>query len=263
MSTSRSAPSSWQIIRAISQREIALAFKRRLVKLLFIASVLPPIILTVVILVRMAVEASLGSDIGWDPMLQFLKFQALPVALLALGIGAPSVARDRAEEVMFLYATRPLQPWHYAVGKLLAVAVPAWALMFLPGVLVVFLRMAVTSQIGASVALAMTGKLFIIAFVGAIGYAGVTVGASAATRRGRWAVLIALSFFVIPDSLVAIFWGDNPFGIGPKAAIDVYLEAAFPRVDFLFAAVSVFLLIGYGLLGWLVTTLRVKREMIP
>lgn len=263
MSNRRSAPSSWQVIRAIAHREITLAFKRRLVKLLFIASVLPPIILTVVILVRMAVESSLGSEIGWDPMLQFLKFQALPVALLALGIGAPSVARDRNEEVMFLYATRPLLPWHYAVGKLLAVAVPAWALLFLPGLLVAFLRMAVTAQIGASVALAMTLKLLIIAIAGAIGYAGVTIGASAATRHGRWALLIALTFFVVPDALVAIFWGDSPIGFGPKAAINVYLESAFPNVDIIYTSISVFLLGAYGLLGWLVTTKRVKQEMIP
>ncbi len=263
MSRIKQAPSSMQVIRAIAQREITLGSKRKLVRLLFLASVLPPIILTIVILVRIAVESQLGSDLGWDPLMNFLKFQSVPVALLALGLGAPGIARDRAEDVMFLYATRPLLPWHYALGKILAVAVPSTALMLFPGVLITFLRMAVTAQISAGEACIMTMKLLVISVCGGLAYAGVAVGASAAVKRARWALLIALIFFVVPDAILNMIWYWTDIGAGPKSAIDVFLESVFPSIDPFLASISMLILLVYGGLGMLVITQRVKREMIP
>jgi len=263
MKQSARTPSFWQVVRAIAGREIALGSKRKLVRLLFLMSILPPIILTVVILVRMAVESQLGGDLGWDPMMNFLKFQAVPVALLALGLGAPGVARDRAEDVMFLYATRPLLPWQYALGKMLAVAVPAAALMLFPGLLIAFLRMTVTAQISAGEAALMCLKLLLISVSGGLAYAGVAVGASAAVKRARWALLIALTFFVVPDAIVKMIWYWSEISVGPKSAIDLFLDSSFPGINPSLAGISLVILLAYGGLGMFVTTQRVKREMIP
>lgn len=255
-------PSSWRVIRAIAQRETMLAARRRLVKLLFLASVLPPLILTVTIVVRIMAERMTGADLPWDPVLLFLQFQSFPVALLALGIGAPAIARDRAEEVLFLYATRPVLPWHYGLGKMLAVAIPAAALMLLPGMLIAVLRMGVTAQIGTEEALAMIAKLALVAVVTGWAFAGISIGASAATRRGRWALLIAIGVFVIPQAFTTIVWILSDIPLAPRAAVNAMLEAFFEHFD-LRGIFGCGMLIIYGTLGMLITTLRVRREMIP
>jgi len=258
----RVAPASSAVIRAIARREVALAARRRLTKLLFLFSVLPPIILTVVIVVRMLAESMTGANLNFDPVLQFLQFQAFPVALLALGIGTPSVARDRAEEVLFLYATRPVQPWHYALGKMLAVALPAAGLMWLPGALIAVLRLGVTAQLDTLEAALLVLKLALASAVMGWGYAGISVGPSAATRRGRWAMLIALGFFFIPDALAKIVWGRHALPVGPVTAAQELLDTLIARGGF-DGWFGMVMLLLYGALGLLVTTHRVRREMTP
>jgi len=258
----RSAPSSSAVIRAIARRELALAARRRLTKLLFLFSVLPPIILTVTIVIRMLAETMTGADLNFDPVLQFLQFQALPVALLALGIGTPSVARDRAEEVLFLYATRPVQPWHYALGKMLAVALPSAALMLLPGILIAVLRLGVTAQLSTGAAAILVLKLALASVALGWGFAGISVGPSAATRRGRWAMLIALGFFFIPDALASVVWGHHALPVGPIKAVHKLLETLVGDGG-LAGWFGLVMLILYGALGLLVTTSRARREMTP
>lgn len=260
--TERVAPSSSAVIQAIARRELALAARRRLTKLLFLFSALPPIILTVIIVVRMLAESMTGTDLDLDPILEFLQFQAFPVALLALGIGTPSVARDRAEEVLFLYATRPVQPWHYAWGKLLAVAIPSAALMLLPGVLVAVLRLGVTAQLSTGEAAMLVLKLVLVSVALGWGYAGISVGPSAATRRGRWAMLIALGFFFVPDALARIVWGRHALPVGPVKAVQELLETLIEG-DNLGGWFGLFMLLLYGAVGLAMTIGRVRREMTP
>ncbi len=258
----RQAPTSAAVVRAIARREISLAGRRRLTKLLFLFSILPPIVLTVAIVIRMMAESMTGAQLDWDPILEFLQFQTVPVALLALGIGTPSVARDRAEEVLFLYATRPVLPWHYALGKMVAVALPAAALLLVPGILVAVLRLGVTAQLTTGEAVLMVLKLALASVALGWGYAGVSVGPSAATRRGRWAMLIALGFFFIPDALAGIVWGSYALPVGPAKAAQQLLEALIDRasIDGYF---GLLMLLIYGGLGLLLTTRRVRREMTP
>jgi ABC-type transport system involved in multi-copper enzyme maturation permease subunit len=258
----RMAPASSDVIRAIARRELSLAARRRLTKLLFLFSVLPPIVLTVAIVIRMMAESMTGAELDFDPILQFLQFQAFPVALLALGIGTPSVARDRAEEVLFLYATRPVQPWHYSLGKMLAVALPSAALMLLPGVLIAVLRLGVTAQLGTGAAVVFVLKLTLASVGLGWGYAGISVGSSAATRRGRWAMLIALGFFFIPDALAKIVWGRHALPVGPLKAAQELLDTLINGGG-LAGWFGLVMLLLYGALGLFVTTRRVRREMTP
>ncbi len=258
----RVAPTSAAVIRAIARRELSLAARRRLTKLLFLFSILPPIVLTVIIVVRMIAESATGIGLRFDPILEFLQFQAGPVALLALGIGTPSVARDRAEEVLFLYATRPVQPWHYALGKMLAVALPAAALMLLPGALIAVLRLGVTAQLSTGEAAVLVLELAMASVALGWGYAGISVGPSAATRRGRWAMLIALGFFVIPDALARVVWGRHALPVGPVKAAQELLDTLISG-NGLAGWFGLVMLLLYGALGLLVTTGRVRREMTP
>ncbi|MBN2170114.1 MAG: hypothetical protein JW819_02195 [Candidatus Krumholzibacteriota bacterium] len=256
-------PSSLHVLRAITARELRLAWRRRLLKLLFLASVLPPVIFITVILVRLFVERSFGADLDWDPMLRFLQFQAGPVTLLALGIGTPCVARDRAEDVLFLYATRPVVPWHYALGKLAAVALPAAALMLLPGLLIAVLRLTVTQDLGAAGAGLLLLKMILVSLVMGWAYAGLTVGASSGVKRARWAMLLAIAFLVFPDMVAQLVTFGRAWPMGPGSAVNRLMESLFDLGLDGQGLWCLALLMLYGAGGAWVSVQRAQREMIP
>jgi ABC-type transport system involved in multi-copper enzyme maturation permease subunit len=258
----RAAPSTWHVIQSIAAREIGIARRRRLVKLLFLGSILPPIVLAIVLVVRIAVE-QMGLDLDWDPVLITLQIQAFPVALLALSLGTPSVSRDRSEDVLFLYATRPVTPSSYAVGKMLAVGVTAGALLVVPAVLLAVLRQGVLGDRASTPeSLLIIGKVALAAIAMAWGYAGVSVGPSAVTKRGRWALLLAIAIFIVPDAIAAIFMAD-PLPIGPGEAVEAVLAALFDGDDIAAGWVGATMLALYGVLGWAVTRWQVAKEMTP
>ncbi|MCA9727586.1 MAG: hypothetical protein R3E12_00100 [Candidatus Eisenbacteria bacterium] len=254
-------PGARQVVAAITRRELVLASKRKLVRLLFLFSTLPPILLTIILLVRNLAEQATGAHLPWDPLLQFLQFQSLPVGLLVLGIGTPLVARDRAEDVLFLYATRPVLPWYYALGRMLAVALPAGGLLLAPGVLIAILRVGITADLGVGEALELIGKLTVVSVLTAWGLAGVSVGASAGTRRARWAMLLALLCFAVPDLIAKSISHRDPWPLGPGSAVSEMIASAFSRGDHgLIAAV---VLLAYGCAGFWIITMRVRGEMTP
>lgn len=257
-----SAPGAGHVIRSIARRELVLGSRSKLVRFLFFASLIPPVVFIVVLLVRIFAEQAAGMSLPIDPLLEFLEFMTFPVVLLALSLGTPSVARDRAEDVLFLYATRPVLPWHYALGKMLSVAVPAFALMLLPGVLTALLRLGVTQEISAGEAFDMILKLAVVALGLGWGLAGVTVGASAATKKARWALLIVLAFFVLPD-LVTDLLLRTKYELTPTGAVVGLLHALFGDESAGIGWVGLAVLGGYGAAGFLVTTERVRTEMIP
>ena len=225
---------------------------------------MPPLVMGIILVVRVMAKKAVGVDLGWDPVLRMLMIQAMPVFLLALGLGTPLVARDRAEDVLYLYAVRPVLPWHYTWGKLLAVAIPAFLLMFAPGVLIAVLRQGVMgNQVGTGESVMLVLKVGLAAIFIAMGYAGVSVGPSAATRRSRWALLIALAIFVVPDAVLGGVWKDEAYGVGPGNAAVELLRSLFGDRDVLRGLVSAGCLTAYAALGTLVTLRAVRREMIP
>ena len=217
-------------------------------KLLFLGSLLPPVVLAIVLIVRIAVE-QMGLDLDWDPVLLTIQIQAFPVALLALALGTPSVARDRSEDVLFLYATRPVTPWSYALGKMLAVAITAAALLIVPAVLLAILRQGVLGdRVSTPDSMLIIGKVAMAAIVMAWGYAGVAVGPSAITKRGRWALLLAIGVFLVPDAITEIF-NDIPDAIGPAEAVKAVLDALFTGDEIGTGIFGAGMLVAYGLAG--------------
>lgn len=259
----RLAPGALHVIRSIAERELRLGLRRKMVRLLFLLSCFPPVIFITILLVRLLMEQTVGMKLGWNPLLQFLQVQAGPVALVALALGTPSVARDRDEDVLFLYAIRPVLPWHYALGKLLAVALPAAALMLLPGVAIALLRLGVTADFTMQQAGVMIGKLLVASSLVAWGYAGVTVGPSAAARKSRWALLLALACFIVPDALSQLLWRDDPYPLAPQRAIEEILKSLFKTRITEHTWIGAAVLTLYGVLGFVVVDRQVKREMIP
>jgi len=156
------APTSLQVVAAIARREIAIALRRRLVKLLFLVNLVPPLVMGIILVVNTMIRQA-GFDLGWDPLLRLMQIQAGPVLLLALGIGTPLVARDRSEDVLFLYATRPVTPWSYTLGKMIAVALPAVALLVVPGVMIAILRQGLMDDFGLADSFVLIGKVVVAA----------------------------------------------------------------------------------------------------
>lgn len=257
------APTSTQVIVAIAWREIQMALRRRLIKLLFIGNLIPPLAMAAVLIAQILAKGIGVENLGWDPLVRMIEIQAGPVLLLALGIGTPLVARDRSEDVLFLYATRPVSPWSYTVGKMLAVAAPAVALLVVPGILMAVLRAGLMADFGFGESITLVLKVLVASVLMAIGYAGVSVGPSAATKKARWALLLALACFVIPAIIGDIIFGSNSYVLSPGEAVEDVISALFDDDPARYGVVAGLVLLAWGMLGALVTSARVRREMIP
>jgi ABC-type transport system involved in multi-copper enzyme maturation permease subunit len=256
-------PTSAKVIAAIARREIMIAARRRLVKVLFIANLIPPFTMAIVLIVNIVARGVGAQDLDWDPLVRLLQIQAGPVLLLALGIGTPLVARDRSEDVLFLYATRPVTPWSYTLGKMLAVALPAVALLVVPGILMAILRAGLMEDFGVLDSISMIARVVVAAVLMAWGYTGVSVGPSAATKKARWALLLAFMCFAIPGAASRIIWGGGGYGLDPRMAVDDLIAALFEDIRAGYGVVGALSLVFWGALGAYVTATRVRREMIP
>ena len=256
------APTTVQVIAAIARREIMMAMRRRLVKLLFLGNLIPPIVMAVILVVNM-IAKGLGADLEWDPLAKLLDIQTAPVLFLALAIGTPLVARDRSEDVLFLYATRPVTPWSYTIGKMLAVALPSVALLLIPGILIAILRAGLIAEFGIVESLDLVVRIALVAVLVAWGYAGVTVGPSAAAKKTRWALLLAFGCFVIPASLAEIIWRGPSYALDPGTACEDLIATLFDGYGVGYGIVGAITLIIWGTLGALITSARVRKEMIP
>jgi len=258
------APSSWHVVRAITRREVGIALRRKLVRILFLISAGPPLVFGIILVVRIMAEKASGMDLGWDPVLRFLQVQSAPVVLLALGLGTPLVSRDRSEDVLYLYAVRPVSPWIYAMGKMLAVAFPTMALLLIPGILIAVLRQGLMPEtVHTGESLLMVGKMAVASFFMAWAYAGATVGPSAATKRSRWALLLAFGLFWLPDLIVQLVWRQGAYSAGPANASVDLLEALLGGGEAARGWVSAAVLAAYAVAGALVIKFRVQKEMTP
>ena len=257
----RPVPDLGDVVGAIVERELRLASKRRLVRSLFVLSLVPLVVFALVLVIGVAGEATFGAKLDWDPVAKFLGVQAFPVAMLALGLGTPIVALDRAEDVMFLYATRPVRPLHYALGKLLAVALPCTALLLVPGVIMAGLRLGILAQVGLGDSLAVVGKVALASLAIGFGYAGLVVAASALTHRARWSLLLALAVLLVPDAVAGIL--RIQLATGPTKAVSAVIEALFAGGDGAAGLWGASLLVLCGLCGSGILLWRARREMTP
>jgi hypothetical protein len=261
LTSSHRVPSSAEVVSAITGRELRLASKRSLVRVLFVLSLVPVIVFALILIIGVATEATFGAELRWDPVERFLAVQTFPVLLLALGLGTPIVASDRAEDVLFLYATRPVRPGDYALGKLLAVAGPCMALLFVPGTVMAGLRLGILTHVGPTDTLLVVGKVALASLAIGCGYAGLTVGASALTHRTRWALLGALSVLIFPDTAAGV--ARLHFAIGPMQAVTDVLKALFAAGTTRSGIWGAALLVGLGAAGTALLLWRARREMTP
>jgi ABC-type transport system involved in multi-copper enzyme maturation permease subunit len=252
------------VVWAIARREIGIAARRRIVQALFFFSVGPPLVFAIFLVIRLLAREAVGVDLGWDPVAYFLRFQAGVVGLLALGLGTPSVSRDRSEEVLYLYAVRPVTPWDYALGKITAVVLPAFLLIWVPALLITVLRAGILGDmVPVGETLLFMVKATAAAVVLSLAYAGISVGPSALFRQGRWAFLVAFGLlFMIPEP-IRIIRGDDFPALGPTVAAADLFNALFGDQTWWLGLTGAAALLLYGFLGTWITRSRVQREMIP
>lgn len=263
MDGERRAPSHRSVIWTIARRELGIAARRRVVKFLFLVSLLPPLVMGVVLVVRVMAREATGMDLGFDPVLWLLRIQAGVVMVFCLGIGPFTVARDRSEDVLYLYAVRPVSPFTYMAGKMVAVALPAGLLLFIPSVLIALVREGILDEAvqGAETFL-IIAKAGIASVLLGTAYAGVTVGPSALMRRGRWALVIALLLFWMPEPL-KLAKGTDGLAIGPASAAQDLLSALFNEQTALLGVASAVVLGLYALVGGVIIRARARQEMRP
>ena len=268
MDSARRAPSHWHVIATIARREVAMAARRRIVRVFFTMSLLPPIVFGTVLVVRVIVEQNFGMDIGFDPVMLMLFIQLGPVSLLALSLGIPIVSRDRAEEVMYLYAVRPVFPVHYAAGKMLAVAVPTFLLLAVPGLLITVLRQGILGDaVKTTESILLAGKVLLSGVLAALVWSGLFVGASAAVKRARWALLLSFGVLVAADAVGGIlaFVGgvSEARVVSPDDALIAVMQFLFGDGGTLVAILGMVSILAYAALGLAVVMLRVRTEMTP
>lgn len=257
-------PSAGHVIGTIAQREFRIALRRRFLRTILILGFLPPIGAAVVLIIRLLLKQMQGHDVGWDPLPFLLNFQAIPVFLAALGLGTPAVSRDRSEDVLYLYAVRPVNPSLYAAGKMLAVFLPAFLVMLFPIAMVITIRQGILGSDAAPLhSLADFGRAFVLTFGLAVAMAGATVGPSAATKRGRWALLLSLAIMTLPDTILRVFGLDGDWAIGPLNVSHKLVETLFESKVWMESLGHLAILLTWGAAGFLLTRWRVAREMIP
>jgi len=246
---------------AIAQREIRLASRRKLVRALFVTSLIPLVIFAIVLIAEVASKAALGMSLGWDPVHQFLGVQSFPVMLLSMAIGAPMVALDRAEDVLFLYATRRVRPLDYALGKWAAVALPASLLLLLPGLLMAGMRWGILPDVDAVGSAWIAAKVVATSLLVGAGYGGVALAASALTQRGRWALLLALGLLFGPE--IGRGFARTEWPLGPMHASTTLIRALFGDGRSDYAVLGACLLAACAIAGVVLCATRVRKEMIP
>jgi len=257
-------PSSTHVISTIAQREFRIAMRRKFLRVILVMGFLPPIGAAVVLIIRLIIRQMQGTDIGWDPLPFLLQFQTIPVFLAALGLGTPAVSRDRAEDVLYLYAVRPVSPTLYAAGKMLAVFLPAFIVLFMPIVLVLVVRQGILGSEAAPLdSLTDLGKAALLTLGTAAALAGATVGPSAATKRGRWALLLSLALMTLPDIILKVFGMGENWAIGPINVARHLVTTLFKEPALLPSLGHLAILFAWGGAGFLLTRWRVAKEMIP
>jgi hypothetical protein len=118
-------------------------------------------------------------------------------------------------------------------------------------------------EFGLIDSLVLFGKVLVASAFMAWGYSGVTVGSSAATKKARWALLVAFLCLTIPGAVSKLIWGSDGYALGAGQAVQHLLTALFDSDFARYGVVGAFSLAAWGGLGAFTTAARVRREMTP
>jgi ABC-type transport system involved in multi-copper enzyme maturation permease subunit len=251
------------VVAAIARRELRLAWRRKVVRWLFLVSVALVLVFTTIVGIQVWGQQLGMVGLAYDPVAGFLSAQAQFLAFLAIALGLPAVATDRAEESLFLYATRPVAPWTYTAGKVLAVAIPSALLLAFPGALIAVVRLSLVEAVGFVDSAILCAKVVTAGLMSGAAMACVTVGVSSLFKQQRWGFLAVLLLITVPDGLAEGMFGRAAMPLGPVAASRALVDAWFGSLDASRGLWAAAVLLAWTVAGWTVTVARVRKEMVP
>jgi hypothetical protein len=159
---------------------------------------------------RLASEAPPGAAEAIAPPAGTIVFGLLTwqmwlfATLASLGAGAGAIAEDMTHRAFQFYFAKPVTPPQYLMGRVMAVAIFCFGLLFIPGVIAVT---AVTAFAPREEMLSRAGLLlptFFHSAIVAITLASVSVGLSSLSRSRALTMSAWIMAFLIPEILAAI-----------------------------------------------------------
>jgi hypothetical protein len=100
----------------------------------------------------------------------------------------------------------------------------------------------------------------------AVAYAGICVGASAATKKARWALMIAIACMILPKMVTvlgSLAWRGLHIALDAPRAVEDLIDALFRGGRSTEGILAILVLLMWGVLGTVVVSERVRREMTP
>ncbi len=265
----REPPSVWHVVRTIAWRDLARARDSRLVRFLGYATLALVAVFAALVVGKLWLQKLLGShaNLDWDPVVTFVRAVRLPASLIAFLVAAPAIAMERAQRALLLYSTRPVRPADYVAGKALAAAMPIFAFVLVPGVLMALVQWGIDPSVHLATALATATRIAIDAAAFAVPLAAMGLAASSVVRSTRAAIVLAFVLYAVPTGVGRGVWGVDGALLGVPKALEVVHATLFQvghgaqggtRLALAVASLAGWSLAGLGWTWW-----QMRREMTP
>ncbi len=131
----------------------------------------------------------------------------LAVSLLTLGAGAPAIAEDLTFRAFQFYFAKPVTPEQYYGGRALAVAIPIFAVTFIPAILVDLVMVAMSPVDGAVESLGLLLPCLVYSVILAVVMGAGSVAISSLSKSRALTMSAWVLCFVVPHALAAVVDG--------------------------------------------------------
>jgi hypothetical protein len=131
----------------------------------------------------------------------------LAVSLLTLGAGAPAIAEDLTFRAFQFYFAKPVTPEQYYGGRSLAVAIPIFAVTFIPAILVDLVIVVMSPVDNALESLGLLLPCLVYSLILAVVMGAGSVAISSLSKSRALTMSAWVLCFVVPHALAAVVDG--------------------------------------------------------
>jgi hypothetical protein len=128
----------------------------------------------------------------------------IAVSLLTLGAGAPAIAEDLTFRAFQFYFAKPVTPEQYYAGRALAVAIPVFAVTFVPAILVDVVLVAMMPHDQAVEMLGLVLPCLMYSLILAVVMGSGSVAISSLSKSRALTMSAWVLCFVVPHALAAV-----------------------------------------------------------
>jgi hypothetical protein len=202
------ANNTWVMLR----HGLARAWASWLVKIAVLLSGGPLLVFAVYVALRLYMTRQMGGGAegipefdGTEPLRYLYSSETwLAVSLLTLGAGAPAIAEDLTFRAFQFYFAKPVTPEQYYGGRALAVAIPIFAITFVPAIIVDLVMVAMSPVDQATAMLGLLLPCFVYSLVLAIVMGAGSVAISSLSKSRALTMSAWVLCFVVPHALAAV-----------------------------------------------------------